>query len=70
LRLWGPGAERDGGRRAGPTRAAGEFATLKWGDWFNIRHLPVSIRHIPPTEVEARYHAQAAVIATVAWLSP
>lgn len=34
-----------------------EYATLKWVDWFNNRHLLEPIGSIPPAEAEANYYA-------------
>jgi len=55
-------------RRLGPWRnlEAVEFATLEWVDWFNNRRLLEPIDNIPPTEAEARYYAQADVMARAA----
>jgi putative transposase len=55
-------------RRRGPWRnlEAVEFATLEWGDWFNNRRLLEPIGNIPPAEAEARYYAQAEVMARAA----
>jgi len=55
-------------RRRGPWRNldAVEFATLEWVDWFNHRRLLEPIGNIPPAEAEARYHAQAEVMARAA----
>ncbi len=48
-------------RRKGPWRTleAGEFATLVWVDWFNLRRLLGPIGDIPPAELEAQYYQQA-----------
>ena len=45
--------------RLGPWRSleAVEWATLEWVDWYNHRRLLEPIGHVPPAEVEARYHA-------------
>ena len=55
-------------RRRGPWRnlEAVEFATLEWVDWFNNRRLLEPIGNIPPAEAEARYYAQAEVMARAA----
>ena len=55
-------------RRRGPWRnlEAVEFATLEWVDWFNNRRLLEPIGNIPPAEAEARYYAQAEVLARAA----
>jgi transposase InsO family protein len=55
-------------RRRGPWRnlEAVEFATLEWVDWFNNRRLLEPIGNIPPAEAEARYYAQADVMARAA----
>ena len=55
-------------RRRGPWRnlEAVEFATLEWVDWFNTRRLLEPIGNIPPAEAEARYYAQAEVMARAA----
>lgn len=54
--------------RRGPWRSlqAVEFATLEWVDWFNHRRLLEPIGGIPPAEAEARYYAQAEVVARAA----
>jgi len=46
--------------------AAVEFATLEWVDWFNNRRLLEPIGNIPPAEAEARYYAQADLMAQAA----
>ena len=43
------------------TLAAVEFATLRWGDWFNHRRRLGPIGFVPPVEFEARYYQQASV---------
>ena len=43
-----------------------EFATLEWVDWFNDRRILEPIGNIPPAEAEARYFAQAEVMARTA----
>ncbi|MBM3584535.1 MAG: IS3 family transposase, partial [Alphaproteobacteria bacterium] len=55
-------------RRRGPWRnlEAVEFATLEWVDWFNNGRLLEPIGNIPPAEAEARYYAQAEVMARAA----
>lgn len=55
-------------RRRGPWRnlEAVEFATLEWVDWFNNRRQLEPIGNIPPAEAEARYYAQAEVMARAA----
>jgi putative transposase len=54
--------------RRGPWRSfeAVEFATLEWVDWFNHRRLLEPIGNVPPAEAEARYYAQAEVLALAA----
>lgn len=44
-------------RHRGPwrTRAAAEFATIEWIDWYNTARLHSEIGHVPPTEHEARW---------------
>jgi len=55
-------------RRRGPWRSLQtvEFATLEWVDWFNNRRLLEPIGNIPPSEAEARYHAENRMTAMVA----
>ena len=45
--------------RRGPWRSfeAVEYATPKWGDWFNHRRLLEPIGNIPPAEAEEQYYA-------------
>jgi putative transposase len=54
--------------RRGPWRSfeAVEVATLEWVDWFNHRRLLEPIGNVPPAEAEARYYAQAEVLALAA----
>ena len=54
--------------RRGPWRSieAVEFATLEWVDWFNNRHLLLSIGYIPPAEAEANYYDSLEELKTAA----
>ena len=38
-----------------------EWATLRWGDWFNHRRLLGPIGFVPPAEFEASYYQQVSV---------
>jgi transposase InsO family protein len=50
-------------RKQGPWKGLDsvEYATLEWVDWFNHRRLLEPIGNMPPAELEAEYHRQAAL---------